>query len=469
MGIQDYTDQALGFAKKINPFGSGSAAPNPATPPSGASMGSRATIMSGGPQAPNWSTSPGAAPGSTPNPSQWTTSPGANPSGASMGSRATMMSGGPQAPNWSTSPGAMAGEAEATAATSSSRAALLRNGLSSLNRLGNMPVSQVVSDLAPAAKTAAKLAARGQAGVSVARGLWDGMTRPQDEFERQTGLDSGSLPSMIAARGLGALQNIGNYATSGIADRVGNALSGNGFGHSDSYNSSAVVDTPVSIHDGIKPLTPPTAPTPAPVAPTAPTAQETSNATMGLPVDAQRGAASMSLRDAMKQQSMSGMTGQKPQPYNVGKDINGGLSSGNIYASASQPGGKLDTFTGTGDGSANTAYEKSDQYQQGLQVAQKNRDLLAQYQADNAKPAPGSGVVSFGSPPDIMSGMTGWRANAQSHGDKSRAIQQAGIDAQREASMASTVSSPSTPCKALFESALNTSLFGIGLSDRDTS
>lgn len=178
------------------------------------------------------------------------------------------------------------------------------------------------------------------------------------------------------------------------------------------------------------PITPTTDTTAAaPIVP--PTAAELSNQRMGLSVADQRRATDMTsstnpLRDANKLQAMKRTPGADPAVYNLGKY--GG--SGNIYGTQSLGVGKIDTFTGTGDGSANDAYEKSGQYEQGLRTAQMNRDLLAQARAENAR-APTGGVATLANPTNTQAA-TGWRAGSMNLGSAQLRAHRDALQVQRE-------------------------------------
>jgi hypothetical protein len=167
----------------------------------------------------------------------------------------------------------------------------------------------------------------------------------------------------------------------------------------------------------------------APVVP--PTATELANQRMGLSVADQRRATDMTsstnpLRDANKLQAMKRTPGADPAVYNLGKY--GG--SGDIYGTQSLGVGKIDTFTGTGDGSANNAYEKSEQYQQASRNAQKDRDMLAQIRAENAR-APTGGVATLANPVSTQAA-TGWRAGSTNLGSAQLRAQRDALQVQRE-------------------------------------
>ena len=60
-----------------------------------------------------------------------------------------------------------------------------------------------------------------------------------DNYANRIGAEPGqSFAGDVAARAVGTMQDIGNAATFGLADRVGNAIAGNGFGHSTAYGST---------------------------------------------------------------------------------------------------------------------------------------------------------------------------------------------------------------------------------------
>jgi hypothetical protein len=88
-----------------------------------------------------------------------------------------------------------------------------------------------------------------------------------DEFSKRTGVESdGSVMGDIGVRALGTLQNIGNAATFGVADRVGNMIAGNGFIRSPSL---ADPPTPTAAQPTAQPAAP-VAPTPAAAQPNGP-------------------------------------------------------------------------------------------------------------------------------------------------------------------------------------------------------
>lgn len=61
---------------------------------------------------------------------------------------------------------------------------------------------------------------------------------PTSEYARRLGVDEpSSFMGDLAVRGAGALQDLGNTLTFGVADRLGNALTGGGIDHSTAYNA----------------------------------------------------------------------------------------------------------------------------------------------------------------------------------------------------------------------------------------
>ena len=100
-------------------------------------------------------------------------------------------------------------------------------------------VSRMGRLLQSAGKVAGPLAV-GATGADVTHQV---ATTPTEDYYARTGIDpvATHVPQLvkdIGVRSLGALQDLGNSLTFGMADRAGNALAGNGFGHSTAYPSS---------------------------------------------------------------------------------------------------------------------------------------------------------------------------------------------------------------------------------------
>ena len=293
--------------------------------------------------------------------------------------------------------------------------------------LGQMDVGPIASKAGNLAKTIGSGWVSGAGMVGhLANTAYQTANTDTDVFRRQLGMDTTdpSLVGDLAARGAGAVLNLGNSVTLGGATRLGNLIAGNGSTSNDEIEAQRRPKPPVTA---AAPTTDTTAT--APVVP--PTATELSNQRMGLSVADQRRATDMTsstnpLRDANKLQAMKRTPGADPAVYNLGKY--GG--SGDIYGTQSLGVGKIDTFTGTGDESANAAYEKSGQYQQGLRTAQMNRDLLAQARAENAR-APTGGVATLANPVSTQAA-TGWRAGSMNLGSAQLRAQREALQVQRE-------------------------------------
>ena len=81
---------------------------------------------------------------------------------------------------------------------------------------------------------------------------------PTEEYSRRTGIEGGSLRGDLLARGIGTLQDIGNNATFGVADRLGNLIAGNGFNRS-AGNQVGEIGRPGQEVGGASPATMPEA------------------------------------------------------------------------------------------------------------------------------------------------------------------------------------------------------------------
>jgi len=81
---------------------------------------------------------------------------------------------------------------------------------------------------------------RALAPVGLGAQAYQTATTPTEQYEKQTGVKSdGSFWGDVGTRGLGTLQDIGNAATFGVADRVGNLIAGNGFNRSPAFQDAA--------------------------------------------------------------------------------------------------------------------------------------------------------------------------------------------------------------------------------------
>ena len=76
---------------------------------------------------------------------------------------------------------------------------------------------------------------------------------PTEEYSRRTGIEGGSLRGDLLARGIGTLQDIGNNATFGVADRLGNLIAGNGFNRS-AGNQVGEIGRPGQEVGGVTPV-----------------------------------------------------------------------------------------------------------------------------------------------------------------------------------------------------------------------
>lgn len=89
--------------------------------------------------------------------------------------------------------------------------------------------------------------------MASAAGSYDTST---DDYYQRTGIDREAthVPQFmkdLGVRALGTLQDFGNAVTFGLADRAGNAIAGNGFGHSDAYEAKpAAAATPATAVGG---------------------------------------------------------------------------------------------------------------------------------------------------------------------------------------------------------------------------
>jgi hypothetical protein len=166
-----------------------------------------------------------------------------------------------------------------------------------------------------------------------------------DEYSRRTGIEGGSLGGDLAARAVGTMADLGNNITFGVADRVGNLITGNGFNRSDDGSAKpAVPQAPVVKPQAAVAAVAPAAPATAPIV--EPSAQELSNAKMGLAVEDQRGAIpanSLTAADASFK-SFQGPNQRDPTYRLANYD-----STAPIYAQASPGSKRLNSFTGTGN------------------------------------------------------------------------------------------------------------------------
>lgn len=84
------------------------------------------------------------------------------------------------------------------------------------------------------AANAVKRSVPGAAVISNGIGLYNQFDKSTDDFRNQTGIESG-----VVARTAGFLQDVGNAATFGQADRLGNWLAGNGYTASNTTGNHA--------------------------------------------------------------------------------------------------------------------------------------------------------------------------------------------------------------------------------------
>lgn len=146
----------------------------------------------------------------------------------------------------------------------------------------------------------------------------------------------------------------------------------------------------------------------------------------GLPVADQRGAIpSDGLAAANKDMNSFNGPRLRDPTYKLG----GYDTNADIYAQVTNGGKKLNSFTGTGDGSAAAEYEKSDQYQSGIRRAAADKamlnEMVARREADGGS---GQGGVSMLGGQSVFSPIAD--PSKMTRGDKGREIQREQIAAQ---------------------------------------
>ena len=173
-----------------------------------------------------------------------------------------------------------AGPAPTAAAPTAAAAAEPMPKTGTLRRLAQMPGQAFDFVKAAPGKVAGMLDANVGKGVaSVVQGTANSLTQgvgrvlapigfgaqalqtadtPTEEYSRRTGIEGGSLRGDLLARGIGTLQDIGNNATFGVADRLGNLIAGNGFNRS-AGNQVGEIGRPGQEVGGASPATMPEA------------------------------------------------------------------------------------------------------------------------------------------------------------------------------------------------------------------
>lgn len=141
-------------------------------------------------------------------------------------------------------PSPAAAAAEAPAAEAAKKGGWFRRAASAAgeaaNTLRNAPgkaVGMLDADIMPALRAApGKVASmanstlgRAALPVSVGMSAMGSADTSTAEYERRTGLRGGDVPSDLGVRAAGVIQDLGNNLTFGVADRVGNLITGNGF------------------------------------------------------------------------------------------------------------------------------------------------------------------------------------------------------------------------------------------------
>lgn len=122
--------------------------------------------------------------------------------------------------------------------------------------------AKVAGALAPVARAAGKVAAPVGIGMSAA-GSYNTST---DEYRRRLGIDADTdsgVAKEVGVRSLGVMQDLGNNLTFGVADRVGNLISGNGFNRSAGNQVGEVFGPGTEVGGGKPAGAAPTAPTTA--------------------------------------------------------------------------------------------------------------------------------------------------------------------------------------------------------------
>ena len=108
----------------------------------------------------------------------------------------------------------------------------------------DMGMIKPVSNMRRVMETAGKLAGPATVGMTGAETAAQVGNTPTEDYYRRTGIDpvATHVPQVmkdVGVRALGAAQDLGNNLTFGLADRVGNALAGNGLGHSTAFPTEA--------------------------------------------------------------------------------------------------------------------------------------------------------------------------------------------------------------------------------------
>lgn len=199
--------------------------------------------------------------------------------------------GSPEATAARNAANARAGLRASTTPVQDALAAEARAGTSVASKVGtaangvlNTDVGAAAANGLRAAGGAAKSLVTGTAAkvalpIGAAMGAVQGIQTPTADYYARTGIDpqASVVPQPVkdlGVRALGVMGDVGNNLTGGLADRLGNALSGNGFGHSSAYpaessgtpGSPAVTNptggpspTPVPAVQNIQPPQAPTA------------------------------------------------------------------------------------------------------------------------------------------------------------------------------------------------------------------
>lgn len=144
-------------------------------------------------------------------------------------------------PGWTAPPAAppvappVAPAAAAETAEKISKAGKLRGFLSSAAQsVAEAPGKLMNANVAPALRWAGRAVPGAAVGGSLLEGVMRAPGTSTEDYEKRTGLTAGdSFLGNVKVRAAGLAQDVGNLMTAGLADRVGNWISGRGFNRSE--------------------------------------------------------------------------------------------------------------------------------------------------------------------------------------------------------------------------------------------
>lgn len=85
--------------------------------------------------------------------------------------------------------------------------------------------------------------------VTLGSSAYDTYNTDTQDISARTGLEGGGFLRDVGVRAAGALQDVGNTLTFGVADRVGNLIAGNGFNRSKGYQTGEVLGRGSEVGD----------------------------------------------------------------------------------------------------------------------------------------------------------------------------------------------------------------------------